>query len=224
MTTAIQLSERPAVEYPDSDGLPMAENTLQFRWIVTIMGGLDALFLDDPNVFVAGDLLWYPVAGDPTIRMGPDVLVAFGRPKGDRGSYKQWEEGNLAPQVIFEILSPGNRPGEMDRKFEFYQQYGVEEYYIYDPGDGSLQGWRRVKDHLGEIPQLAGFVSPRLGIQFDPGQGPDNLRIFGPDGTPFLTYTELFRKSETERRRADEEHGRAERLAARLRELGIEPE
>ena len=60
---------RPAsqeVEYPDSDGEPIAENTLQFRWIVTIKGGLDAVFRDDPNVFVAGDLLWYPVEGNNT--------------------------------------------------------------------------------------------------------------------------------------------------------------
>jgi len=64
---------------------------------------------------------------------------------------------------------------------------------------------------------MAGFVSPRLGIHFDPGEGPDNLRIFGPNGTPFLTFAEWVKKSETEQRRA-------ERLAARLRELGIEPE
>lgn len=231
MTTTIQLSERPTIEYPDSDGLPMSDNTLQYEWIVTIKGGVDALFLDDPNVFVAGNLLWYSVEGDPTTRIGPDVLVAFGRPKGDRASYKQWEEGNLAPQVIFEIRSLGNRPGEMDRKFQFYQQYGVEEYYIYDPDDGSLEGWRRVGDHLEEIPQMAGFVSPRLGTHFEPGDGPNKLRIFGPDGTRFLTFTEWVKKSKTDQRRADvadqlaeEERRRAERLAARLRELGIEPE
>jgi Uma2 family endonuclease len=113
MTTATKLSERPEIDYPDSDGLPMADNTLQYEWIVTIKGGLDAIFLDDSNVFVAGDLLWYPVQGEPEIRTAPDATVAIGRPKGYRGSYKQWEGGNLAPQVVFEVLSPGNRPREM---------------------------------------------------------------------------------------------------------------
>jgi hypothetical protein len=75
------------IEYPESDGKPMADNTKQFPWIVTIEGGLDAQYRDDPNVFVAGDLLWYPVEGRPVIRAAPDVMVAFGRPKGDRGSY-----------------------------------------------------------------------------------------------------------------------------------------
>src|SRR5580692_9661934 len=124
---------RPTIIYPDSDGQPMSENTLQFRWIVTIEGGLDAVFRDDPNVFIAGDLLWYPVEGHPEIRQAHDVMAALGRPKGHRRSYLQWEEGNIAPQVVFEILSPGNRPGEMVRKFKFYDRYRVEEYYIYDP-------------------------------------------------------------------------------------------
>jgi Uma2 family endonuclease len=231
MTTATQLSERPKIDYPDSDGLPMADNTLQYEWIVTIKGGLDAIFLDDSNVFVAGDLLWYPVQGEPKIRTAPDAMVAIGRPKGYRGSYKQWEEGNLAPQVVFEVLSPGNRPREMIRKFNFYQEYGVEEYYIYNPDNGSLDGWLRVGDRLEEIPEMAGFVSPRIRLRFDPGEGPDNLRIYGPDGTRFLTFAEWVEKSKADQRhaedadrRAEDAERRAERLAARLRELGVEPE
>ena len=112
------------VIYPDSDGNPMADNTQQFRCIVTIKENLELLFADQPNVFVAGDLLWYPVQGDNTIRQAPDVLVVFGRPKGDLGSYQQWNEGNISPQVVFEILSPGNRPSEMLRKFRFEDRFG----------------------------------------------------------------------------------------------------
>jgi hypothetical protein len=66
---------QPQIVYPESDGQPMADNTLQFRWIVTVQGGIDALFKDDSNVFVAGDLLWYPVEGNPKIRTAPDILV-----------------------------------------------------------------------------------------------------------------------------------------------------
>jgi hypothetical protein len=72
------------ITYPQSDGQPMADNTKQFRWIVTIQGGLDALLRTNPQVFVGGDLLWYPVEGHPEMCMAPDVLVAFGRPKDDR--------------------------------------------------------------------------------------------------------------------------------------------
>ncbi len=245
MTTATPLPDVPAIEYPDCDGKPIAENTLQFTWIVVIKEGLEVLFRNDPDVFVAGDLLWYPVQGNNRIRTAPDARVACGRPKGRRGSYKQWEEEGIAPQVVFEVLSPGNRGGEMIRKFRFYEQYGVEEYYVYNPDDGSLDGWCRKGGRLEKVPEMAGFVSPRLKIRFEPGKGADNLRIYHPDGKLFVTYTELFNQIETnkalaeserqqateerqradeERQRADEERQRADRLAARLRELGGEVE
>ncbi len=115
------------VHYPDSDRLPIADNSLQFHWIATIAGGVDALFSDDPNVFVAGGLLWYPVEGHPEISQTPDILVVFGRPKGDRGSYRQWEEGNIPVTVAWTILSRGNRVRRMVEKFQFCERYGVEE-------------------------------------------------------------------------------------------------
>ena len=75
------------VVYPDSDGKPMAENTRQAEWIVTIMGNLSCQYRDDPNVFVAMDNFIYAVKGNNTAVTAPDVYVAFGRPKGHRGSY-----------------------------------------------------------------------------------------------------------------------------------------
>lgn len=213
-----QLPKKTEVIYPDSDGKPMADNTLQFRWIVTIQGGLDALFRDDPNVFVAGDLLWYPVEGDNKTRSAPDVMVVFGRPKGERGSYRQWEEGDIAPQVVFEILSPGNRFGEMHKKFHFYETYGVEEYYAYDPDRIALEGWRRSGASLEEIRETDGWVSPRLGVRFVLAGG--ELRLIGPDNRPFIAYRELARERDEAARERDEATRRSERLAARLRELG----
>jgi Uma2 family endonuclease len=131
MATATAPAHRPDILYPDSDGLPMSDNTLQFKWIVTIKEGLEALYRNVDDIFVAGDLLWYPEEGKPKVRAAPDVMVAFGRPKGYRGSYKQWEEGGVAPQVVFEILSPSHRLGESMRKFRFYEEHGVEEFYVY---------------------------------------------------------------------------------------------
>jgi Uma2 family endonuclease len=245
MTTAIHLSDKPAIEYPDDDGEPMADNTVRFKWIVLIKENLEIVFRNEPNVFVAGNLLWYAVEGQPTIRMAPDALVVFGRPKGRRGSYKQWEEGGIAPHVVIETLSPGNTPPEMKRKLEFYERYGVEEYYIYDPDDGSLEAWLRAGTRLVKVDNVSGFVSPRLQIRFEPGEGPDNLTIFGPDGTRFLTSIEFKEQSESYRRQADEanrqaalnrnraeesdrqaasERQRAEKLADQLRELGIDPD
>ncbi|MGH2370540.1 MAG: Uma2 family endonuclease [Chloroflexota bacterium] len=230
------------ITYPESDGQPTAENTKQFRWIVTVEGGLEALFRNDPDVFVAGDLLWYPVEGRPDTCTAPDALVVFGRPKGDRGAYLQWREGDIAPQVVFEILSPGNTVAEMTRKFRFYERHGVEEYYLYDPDDGELSGWRRRGGEFEEIEQMVGWVSPRTGVRF--GLEAGELQLFRPDGERFATYLELMAQQEQARQRAAEEHRRAEqeaqraeqereraeqaaqraeRLAAQLRALGVEP-
>jgi Uma2 family endonuclease len=210
------LPDKSRFEYPDQDGRPMSDNTLQFQWIVTIKEGLEAVFRDDPNVFVAGDLLWYPIEGDPTIRTAPDTMVVFGRPKGHRGSYQQWREGGIAPQVVFEVLSPGNRVGEMLRKFDFYREYRVEEYYIYDPEDGELEGWRREGDRLREVAEMNGWVSPRMKVRFALSEERE-LQLFGPDGRPFATYLELI----AQRDQAEE---RVKRLEEQLRKLGAEPE
>ena len=208
-------ASRAEVIYPDSDGKPMADNTRQFEVIVTLQGGLAMMFADRPDVFVAGDLLWYPVEGNNQIRAAPDVMVAFGRPPGYRGSYQQWCEGGIAPQVAFEVLSPGNRSAEMIRKFDFYQRHGVEEYYVYDPDRGVLKGWLRRAGRLTQIPDMEGWVSPRLGIRF--GLEGDDLVVQRPDGRCFETFVETGKRSElseiraeTERQRAEAESRRAE--------------
>ena len=94
----------PNDPYPESDGRPMAENTEQYDWLVKIKENLEILFADREDVFIAGDLLWYPVP-DRAISgpVAPDVMVAFGRPKGRRGAYLQWEEGGIPPHVVFEV-------------------------------------------------------------------------------------------------------------------------
>jgi Uma2 family endonuclease len=202
----------------------MSDHDLQYKWIVLIKEGLVVQFADDLDVYVGTDLLWYAVEGKPALRAAPDILVAFGRPKGDRGSYRQWDEGGIAPQVVFEILSPGNRPGEMKRKFQFYERHGVEEYYIYDPFSGSLEGWRRRGRALKKIARIRGFVSPRLGIRFEPGTGQNSLTVIGRDGQPFITPLETAQRLAAAEQRAETAEQRAARYAAKLREFGIEPD
>jgi len=211
----LQPSSKPNIIYPDCDGQPMADNTKQFRWIVTIKENLEWLFAEDPNVFVAGDLLWYAVEGDNKTRVAPDALIVFGRPKGDRGSYKQWEEDNIPPQVVFEILSPGNTKAEMNRKLLFYDRFGVEEYYLYDPDHNDLSGWVRNEGFLDIIEPIHQWVSPRLKIRFELSK--TDLEIYRPDGNRFLTYTEIAQKAELAEQKAA-------KLAEKLREMGVDPD
>lgn len=210
------------IQYPESDGQPMADNTLQYRWIVTIQGGIDAMFKNNPDVFVAGDLLWYPVEGNNKIRVAPDILVAFERPKGDRGSYLQWKENNITPQVVFEILSPGNTLTEMAKKLQFYNQYGVEEYYLYDPDKNDLSGWIRRDNSLKVIETINNWISPRLKIKFLTTQ--PALEIYRPDGRKFVSFVELETQRELAEEKANLATEKAQRLADKLKELGINPD
>jgi Uma2 family endonuclease len=222
MVSQLQSSSQSEVIYPDSDGQPMANNTKQFRWILVIQQNLDWLFADNPNVFVAGDLFWYPVEGRPNIVNAPDVMVVFGRPKSDRGSYQQWNEEDIAPQVVFEILSPSNSQDEMERKLLFYDRYGVEEYYIYDPDRNRLRGWLRGEDGLDVIPQMADWVSPRLGIRFALSQ--ESWEFYRPDGERFLSYVEISQRFEEERQRAEQAEQARRDAVPRLLGMGLSVE
>src|SRR5262245_3685573 len=158
MSTAEQGPPTDLIIYPESDGKPTSDNTKQLRWIVVLFGNLAALFRSRADVFVAGDLLWYPVEGRSDLSIAPDVLVVFGRPKGDRGSYQQWNEGGLPLTVVFEILSPSNTIAEMDDKQAFYEEHGVEEYYIYDPDRNRLMIFVRQGEVLRRVRPVQGFV------------------------------------------------------------------
>ena len=235
MVTQLQSPEKSNVIYPDDNGEPMSNNTDQFRLIVWIKENLELVFADDPNVFLASDLLWYPVEGNNKLSQAPDIMAVFGIPKGYRGSYQQWNEDNIAPQVAFEIWSPGNRLTPMMQKFQFYERYGVEEYYLYDPEKLELIGWQRVEGKLEQIEQMDGWVSPRLGVRFQLSE--TGLEMFGPSGEPFVSFVELDRLRQQAEARAEQaemlleqsemlleqERSRSQALESRLREMGIDP-
>lgn len=221
--------EPELIEYPEDNGESLAENTLQYEWIVKIMGGLQWAFRNRPDVFVAADLLWYPVQGLTDLHTAPDAMVVIGRPKGHRRSYLQWKEDGIAPQVVFEVHAPSYQPERMAEKFRFYETHGVQEYYFYDPDNEELAGWMRVQDRLTPIKNIEDWTSPLLGVRFDMSTGV--LKLYGPDGRVFRTYlenVEWAKKFSAEADKlsaeADAQQARTERLSSELRALGVEPE
>jgi len=231
-----ELPPPPLIHYPESDGQPMADNDQQRDWMNKIIENLKALFAGRSDVYVTGNLFWYPVEGNNRIVQAPDAMVVLGRPPGQRGCYKQWEEKGIGPQVVFEIVSPSNSLDELVRKRAFYQKYGVEEYYVYDPEDCIVEGYLRSASGFQPVAQMNGWQSPRVGVQFH--LGADGLELRYPDGRPFLEVWELFQKleqvragavqervhAEQERPCAEAQNARAERLAAKLRSLGVDPD
>jgi Uma2 family endonuclease len=182
------------IYYPESDGKPMVGADWQAHTLRLLANSLESIL---PDAYIATDIFWYPVKEDASIVASPDLLIAFGRSQEFRSSYRQWHEDNTPPQVVFEIQSPANKKLEMTEKFKFYQQYGVQEYYVYYPQKERMQGYIRQGDSLVEIDKLNGWQSPLMKVWFKQQVIVNGRRkqiswhFLAPNGEPFLTYKEL---------------------------------
>ena len=121
-----------AIDYPTSDGKPLAENDAQARAILYAFGALRVYYETRSDVYVSADLLIYYEEGDPRVSVAPDVFVVFGVEDRMRGNYKVWEEGK-GPDFVLEVASPGTWREDVGRKRSVYARLGVREYFLYDP-------------------------------------------------------------------------------------------
>jgi Uma2 family endonuclease len=207
MSSPAMMPPPGGIEYPESDGKSLADTSKQFTWIILLYGNLAALYHDREDVFVCGNQNWYPVEGHPEIVNSPDVYVVFGRPKGHRRSWKQWEEDNTPMTVAFEVNSPTNTNKEMEEKRLFYESYGVEEYYLYDPDRNTLKVWLRRGSVFRRVKPFRSFTSPRLGVRFD--LTGEEMVVYHPDGVRFLTFEQFYNERKQAQRQA-----KAEQLAS----------
>lgn len=133
------------VDYPDTDGEPMAESDRQRDWMLFLIKVLQIYYAEQPNVYVSGSLLIYYVEGDKRFSIVPDVFVVFGIAKETRDTYLLWKEGK-GPDIVIEITSKTTRKRDQKEKPALYRDMGVQEYFQYDPaGDylfPALQGLR----------------------------------------------------------------------------------
>ncbi|HSS79145.1 MAG TPA: Uma2 family endonuclease [Thermoanaerobaculia bacterium] len=145
---------RREVEYPDSDGQPMAETEIHLNEMVDLLAALKRRYRGAPDVYVGGDMFLYYRQGDPRSVVAPDVFFVRGVPRGVRKTFKLWEEG-VPPCFIVEVTSGSTRDEDIRKKKTLYEQLGVEEYFLHDPeGDylsPQLQGFRLFNDRYAPI-------------------------------------------------------------------------
>ena len=124
---------RPApVEYPESDGKPMAETDIHRRVIIDVATMLSTRYRGREDMFVGGDLMMYYEEGAANLYVSPDIFVAFGPPREPpRRVWKTWEEGKLADFVL-EVTSKGTRRKDEEKR-RLFQRLGVAEYWQHDP-------------------------------------------------------------------------------------------
>ena len=188
-------------------------------WIILLRGNLRAVF-HGQNVYIGGDIFWYPVEGEPRICASPDALAVFGRPQYNRRTWQNWHEEGLGPQVTVEVLSVVNKTAagrrELANKVELYQRHGVEEYIELDPDRPSIVVWLRGPSGLVRTAPLTRWVSPRLNVTF--AVEPDGLNVYGPDGARFVPQEDALRQGRIDAARAQQEAARAQQEAARAQQ------
>lgn len=223
---AIPLRHEPEIEYPESDGKPMAESDVHLDAMVGVIQGLKDHFADDPDVYVAGNLLLYYEEGKRS-SVAPDAFVVRGVPKRKRGTYLLWREGK-APCFVLEVTSKTTRKEDLATKKDLYARLGVEEYFLFDPLGEYLrprfQALRLAGREYRPMPPASdgSLVSQTLGIAFRAAG--EFLRMTDvATGQPVLSHEELKEGLQTARERAAEAEAQAHRLAEELRLLRGEP-
>jgi Uma2 family endonuclease len=211
LTIAPPKSRGSEIYYPDSDGEPMAETDFHGNLLMNLRMALDIFFANHEDVYVTGNIMFYYVEGNPKEVISPDVMVCFGIPKGDRTSYKTWEESDVVPSVVIELSSRGTWRKDRVEKKVLYEMLGVKEYYIFNPlepktapaftayrlQDGAFSAVKIKNNRVkSEVLGLELVVEDRT------------LRLFNPATNQFLKTTEElaeendFLKAEIERLKA----------------------
>jgi Uma2 family endonuclease len=164
------------LDYPSSDGRPMAETDLHRIMMFDAIEALKAHFAGNP-VYVTGNLLVFYQPGDKRRHISPDCMVVKGVEPAPRLNYLTWEEGK-SPDVVIEITSKTTRSEDIKKKFEIYRTIlRVREYFLFDPtGDyliPQLQGYRLVEDQYVPIEGSAGrLFSEELGLYLEGEKNP----------------------------------------------------
>jgi Uma2 family endonuclease len=235
-----------AIFYPSSDGEPLAETYVHLMAIFAILSVLKQYLaaestqfnrsIDQPGTVLSDQFLYY-ANGYPRLRVAPDVMVIFNVAGGGRDNYKTWEEGEV-PSVIFEVTSKGTKDEDENFKRILYEQLGVQEYWQFDPkGEWipeQLKGYWLDEDRYRLITNSRSAVLKlRLQVEGaflafyreDNGEKlltPDELLEMNEELTAAKLAAEAAKLTETAAKLAAE--AEADRLRAKLRSLGINPD
>ncbi|NEO98298.1 MAG: Uma2 family endonuclease [Symploca sp. SIO2E9] len=201
------------VIFPPSDlysDEPPLETELHLRQIILLLKCLEWLWRDRNDFYVAGNLTIYysPHQRKSEDFRGPDFFVVLGTQRKTRKSWVVWEEDGKYPNVIIEILSTNTADTDKGLKKQIYQDtFRTPDYFWFDPYTLEFAGFHLVDGEYQPLePNPQGHLwSQQLGLYL--GIDQNQLRFFTTEGKLVPTPEET-----------------AERLAAKLRELNVDPD
>jgi len=217
-------------EFPGEPGLPDVFQYLQPHLLSATLRLTD--YVAD-QVFTAGDLNLYYDPTHPLWHKRPDWFAVAGVPRlyeqrDLRSSYVIWQE-QVIPAIVVELLSPGTAaedlgrtptaPGQPPTKWQVYEQILQVPYYIvFDRQTDYLQVFTHTQGRYTPIEltdSRTWLPSLKIGIGLWHGtyEGITRhwLRWYDTSGQWILTDAEAAQQ-------------KSDRLAARLRELGVDPD
>ncbi|QLE55903.1 Uma2 family endonuclease [Nostoc sp. TCL26-01] len=251
MTIAQELESQPDISqdviFPPSDlysDEPPLETELHLRQIILLLQCLEWLWRDRQDFYAAGNLTIYysPRQLKSEHFRGPDFFVVLGTERKTRKSWVVWEEEGKYPNVILEILSDSTAKTDRGLKKEIYQDtFRTPDYFWFDPFTQEFAGFHLADGKYQPLQaNEQGYLwSQQLGLYLGIYQG--LLRFFTSDGQIVPTPEETAQQTEQRLEHAQQQAAQAqqqvaqaqqqaaqaqqqaERLAAKLRELNIDP-
>ncbi|MBE9004046.1 Uma2 family endonuclease [Fortiea sp. LEGE XX443] len=196
---------------------PPLESELHLRQIILLLTCLEWLWRDRNDFYAAGNLTIYysPYQRKSEFFRGPDFFVVLGCERKTRKSWVVWEEHGKYPNVIVEILSDSTADTDKNLKKTIYQDtFRTPDYFWFDPNTLELAGFHLLDGEYQPLqPNEHGHLwSQQLGLYLGIHDG--LLRYFTPEHQLVPTLEEIAQQAQQQ----------AERLAAKLRELNIDPD
>lgn len=212
-----------SAELPDSDDTPV-DNELQ-NLIPNLLDGILSLaWSDRADWFFGVNMGIYSIPGEPAIVPNGFLTLDVARFVGEGGrlSYVLWEEHGIPPIFVLEVVSK-TYGGEYERKKIDYANMGILYYAIYVPSrtrrDRQPLEIYRLIDGEYQLQSGNPVWRPEIGL----GLGRDRGTYLGRTREWLYWYDSQGNQLPTPEELAQRERQRADRLAAKLREMGIDP-
>jgi len=231
---------------------PEMESSIHYMRLLLLVSSLEWVWRERNDFFIGANLTIYFSRQQLKHRdfRGPDFFLVKNTTREPRNSWVVWEEDGRYPDLIIELLSNSTAKVDRTTKLDLYaERFHTPEYFYFSPETLEFAGFKlNFNQYIPISPNDHGWLwSEALGFFLGVHNG--QLRYFSLEGAVIPTPDEAAKnemlkvdqaiaradqetqraeqetqRAEQETQRAEQEKARGDRLAAKLRTLGIAPE